>query len=155
MKFSKEQINTIRMAGIVHDIGKMSVPAEILSKPSKLDESEMNLTKRHPQFGYEILKDIEFPWPIAKIVLQHHERLNGSGYPLGLTEKDIMLEAKILSVTDVVEPMASHRPYRPALGIDKALKQIKQDKGTLLDPKVVDACLKLFKEKRFRFDKIV
>ena len=151
MKFSKEQINTIRMAGIVHDIGKMSVPAEILSKPSKLDESEMNLIKRHPQFGYEILKDIEFPWPIAKIVLQHHERLNGSGYPLGLTEKDIMLEAKILSVTDVVEAMASHRPYRPALGIDKALEEICRNKGVFYDTEIVDMCLKLFNEKKFKF----
>ncbi len=153
LNFSEEQINTIRMAGSVHDIGKMSVPAEILSKPSKLDGPEMNLIKRHPQFGYEILKDIEFPWPIAKIVLQHHERLNGSGYPSGLTGENIMLEAKILTVSDVVEAMASHRPYRPALGIDKALEEISQNKGVFYDTEVVDICLKLFDEKKFEFNK--
>ncbi len=151
MKFSEERINMIWMAGIVHDIGKMSVPAEILNKPSKLDEAEMTLIKRHRQAGFEILKDIEFPWPIASIVLQHHERLDGSGYPLGLTQENIMLEAKILSVTDVVEAMASHRPYRPALGIDKALEEISRNKGVFYDAEIVEICLKLFDEKKFEF----
>ena len=139
------------MAGTLHDIGKMYVPGEILTKPGRLTEIEFNMIKTHPKAGYDILKTIEFPWPIALIVLQHHERIDGSGYPSGLPAKDILLEARILGVADVVEAMASHRPYRPALGMDKALAEISQKRGSLYDPEVVDACLKLLVEKRFKF----
>jgi len=151
MKLSKGQIDGIRMAGTIHDIGKIGVPAEILNKPSRLADIEFNLIKIHPLVGYNILKQIEFPWPVAEIVLQHHERMNGSGYPHGLSGEDILLEARILGVADVVEAMASHRPYRPALGIDKALEEISKNRGTLYDPQVVDACLRLFREKGFKF----
>ena len=151
MSLKKEVIEEIRVAGTLHDIGKMYVPAEILTKPGKLTELEFDMLKTHPKASYDILKTIEFPWPIASIVLQHHERLDGSGYPSGLPAKDILLEARILGVADVVEAMASHRPYRPALGIDKALEEISQKRGRLYDPEVVDACLKLFTRKRFKF----
>lgn len=151
MSLSEEQIEGIYMAAVIHDIGKISVPAEILSKPSRLTENEFSLIKVHPQVGYDILKTIEFPWPIAQTVLQHHERMDGSGYPSGLSGKDILLEARILGVADVVEAMVSHRPYRPALGIDRALEEILQNRGTLYDAAVVDACVKLFNEKRFDF----
>ena len=151
MGLSKDVIEEIRVAGTLHDVGKMYVPGEILTKPSRLTENEFNMIKTHPKAGYDILKTIEFPWPIALIVLQHHERIDGSGYPSGLPAKDILLEARILGVADVVEAMASHRPYRPALGIDKALAEITQKRGGLYDPEVVDACLKLFVEKRFKF----
>ena len=146
MHLTKHQVEGIRMAGLIHDLGKIQIPAEILSKPGKLSELEFSLIKIHPQVGYDLLKDIEFPWPIAQMVLQHHEMMDGSGYPQGLAGDEIMLEARILTVADIVEAMSSHRPYRPALGIEKALEQIRQDRGTLLDPDVVDACLKLFKE---------
>ena len=152
MKLSQEQVEGMQALGLLHDIGKVAVPAEILSKPGKLSEMEFNLIKAHPQAGYDILKDIEFPWPIALPVLQHHERLDGSGYPQGLTGPDILLEARILAVADVVEAMASHRPYRPALGIDQALEEISQNRGVLYDPEVVDVCVKLFTEKTFQFD---
>ena len=145
------KIEGIRIASLVHDIGKISLPAEILNKPTKLSEIEYSLIKDHSQVGYDVLKSIEFPWPIAQIVLQHHERLNGSGYPQGLKGEDILLEARILGVADVVEAMSSHRPYRPAWGIDKALEEISKNKGILYDPEVVDACLKLFKRKEFKF----
>ena len=148
----EEQIEGIHMAAIIHDVGKINVPAEILSKPSRLMETELALIKVHSQAGYEIVKEIEFPWPIAEVILQHHERIDGSGYPQGFSGKDILIEAKILAVADVVEAMSSNRPYRPALGIDKALKEISQNRGILYDPKVVDACLKLFREKRFTFE---
>jgi len=151
MKLPKDKIEGIRIASLVHDIGKISLPAEILNKPTKLSEIEYSLIKDHSQTGYDILKSIEFPWPVARIVLQHHERLNGSGYPQGLKGEDILLEAKIIGVADVVEAMSSHRPYRPAWGIDKALEEISKNKGILYDPKVVDACLKLFKRKEFKF----
>ena len=128
------------------------MPAEILSKPGKLSEIEFNLIKAHPQEGYEIVKDLEFPWPIAQAVLQHHERLDGSGYPQGLIGPDISPCARILAVADVVEAMASHRPYRPALGIDQALEEISHNRGVLYDPGVVDVCVKLFTEKSFQFD---
>ena len=150
MSVSQEQINGIRLAGIVHDIGKISVPAEILTKPTRLTELESNIIKTHSHVGYDILKDIEFPWPIAQIVLQHHERMDGSGYPQGISGEEILLEARILGVADVVEAMFSHRPYRPALGIDKALEEISQKSGSLYDPEVVDACMKLLTEKRFK-----
>ncbi len=151
MGLSLDQIDGILMVGIIHDLGKMSVPAEILSKPVKLNEMEFGLIKKHPRVGYEILKEIEFPWPIAQIVLQHHERMDGSGYPSGLSGEDILLEARILAVADVVEAMASHRPYREALGLDKALEEISKNQGILYDPNVVVACLRLFKEKGFKF----
>jgi len=146
------QIIGIRLAGLIHDIGKVRVPAEILTNPDGLSEPEFTMIKAHPQVGYEILKAIDFPWPVAQIVLQHHERMNGSGYPLGLSDEDIILEARILAIADVVEAMAFHRPYRPALGINKALEEISQNKGVLYDSKAADACLTLFGDKKFEFD---
>jgi putative nucleotidyltransferase with HDIG domain len=148
MGLPKDRIEGIRIAGIIHDIGKIAVPAEILAKPGRLTEYEFGLIKTHPQMGYEILKQIEFPWPIAQIVLQHHERMDGSGYPQGLMGKDILLEAKILGLADVVEAMASHRPYRPALGLDKALEEIIKHKGILYDSAAIEACVKLIREKK-------
>ncbi|MEJ2723397.1 MAG: PAS domain S-box protein [Deltaproteobacteria bacterium] len=151
MGLSPERVDGIRMAGVIHDIGKISVPAEILSKPGVLTDLEFSLIKTHSRVGYDILKEIEFPWDIAQIVLQHHERLDGSGYPHGLSSRNILLDAKILAVADVVEAMASHRPYRPALGIDKALKEISDRKGRLYDTGVVDTCLRLFEDHVFEF----
>jgi PAS domain S-box-containing protein/putative nucleotidyltransferase with HDIG domain len=151
MGLSNEQINGIYMAAIVHDIGKIHIPAEVLAKPSRLNELERSMINTHTKFSYEILKAIEFPWPIADIVYQHHERMDGSGYPKGLTGKEILPEAKILAVADVVEAISSHRPYRPALGIDKAMEEITQEKSTLYDANVVNACIKLFTKKRFKF----
>jgi HD-GYP domain-containing protein (c-di-GMP phosphodiesterase class II) len=152
MGFSEDQLEGMQALGLLHDIGKVAVPAEILSKPGKITEMEFDLIKVHPQVGYDILKDIEFPWPIALAALQHHERLDGSGYPQGLNGPDITLEARILAVADVVEAMASHRPYRPALGIDQALEEISGNRGVLYDPEVVDVCVKLFTEASFQFD---
>jgi len=149
---SKKHTEGLRMAATVHDIGKIYVPAEILSKPGQLTETEFDMIKAHPKAGYDILKRIEFPWPIARIVLQHHERMDGSGYPEGLSEGKTLPEAKILAVADVVEAIASHRPYRPALGIDKALEEISQNKGILYDSEVVGACFKLLTEKEFMFE---
>jgi len=146
MGLSEERIHGLHLAGVVHDLGKISVPAEILSKPGKLTPVEFMLIKGHAQAGYEILKDIDFPWPIATIVWQHHERLDGSGYPQGLKGGDILLESSILAVADVVEAMASHRPYRPTLGIEVALREIARGRGIQYDPAVADACLKLFRE---------
>ncbi len=151
MGLSKDQIDGIRTAGLIHDIGKISVPAEILSRPEKLTNLAFELIKTHAQSGYDILKDIEFPWPIARIVHEHHERMDGSGYPNGLTGDEIFLESRILAVADVVEAIASHRPYRPALGIEKALEEISQNRDILYDPEVVDACLRLFEEKGFKW----
>jgi putative nucleotidyltransferase with HDIG domain len=145
-------VDHLIMAATVHDIGKMYVPADILSKPGKLSTLEWEIIKTHAQGGYEILAGIEFSRPVAKMVLQHHERLDGSGYPNGLKDGEILLEAKILAVADVVEAMASHRPYRPALGIDMALHEIEHQKGELYDPEVVEICLRLFREKLFSFD---
>jgi len=147
-----DQLEGLVMAGTIHDLGKVSIPAEILSKPSKLTETEYKLIQAHSQIGYDILKGIEFPWPIADMVLQHHERMNGSGYPQGLKGEDILLEARILMVADVVEAMASHRPYRPALGVDAALEEIEKNKGILYDPEVAEVCLGLFREKGFKFE---
>lgn len=152
MNLSLDQIEEIHIAGVLHDIGKISVPAEIISKPGRLNEMEMDLLKAHPQVGYDILEKIDFSWSLAKIIIQHHERMNGSGYPAGLSGKETLLEARILGVADVVEAMSSHRPYRPALGIDKALEEISKNRGILYDPEVVDVCLKLFKEKNFKFE---
>ena len=152
MNLSPDQAEGIKMAAAIHDIGKISVPAEILSKPSRLSDIEFQLIKIHPEAGYNIVKDIEFPQPIATIILQHHERINGSGYPKGLKGEEILPETRILSVADVVEAIASHRPYRPAYGIDIAIEEISQKKGILYDPGTVDACLRLFNEKGFKFD---
>jgi len=146
MGLPEERIEGIRVAALVHDLGKISTPAEILAKPTRLTEAEISMIRLHPRSGYEILKRVEFPWPIAQIVLQHHERLNGSGYPEGLSAPDILLEAKILAVADVMEAMCSHRPYRPALGIEKALTEIRRNRGILYDPMAVDACLANFNE---------
>lgn len=150
MALPEEQIHGIRLAASVHDLGKIRVPAEILSKPSRLSDLEYRLTQNHSQAGYDILKEIEFPWPIAQAVLQHHERLDGSGYPNGLKGEEIILEARILAVADVVEAMSSHRPYRPGLGLDLALQEIGNGSGVRYDPSAVEACLRLFREKRFR-----
>jgi len=151
LEFSQSRIDGLRVMSFLHDLGKMAIPAEILCKPGKLSEYEYNIIKAHPQIAYDILKEIEFPWPVAQVILQHHERLDGSGYPVGLSGQDIILEARVLSVADVTEAIASHRPYRPALGLDKALDEILQNKGILYDQKVVNACLTLFKEKSFDF----
>jgi len=145
------QIEGIRVAGTLHDIGKIYVPAEILSRPGHLRKNEINLVKDHAQVGYDLLSTIEFPWPVARIVLQHHERMNGSGYPFGVSDDEILLEAQIMSVADVVEAMASHRPYRPALSIEEALLEISQQKGVLYSSEVVDACIKVFTKKGFTF----
>ena len=152
MQLSKRHIDGIRTAGAIHDLGKIGVPVEILNKPIPLADIEFALVKIHSVVGYNILKEMKFPWPVAKIVLQHHERMNGTGYPHGLSGEDILLEARILGVADVVEAMCSHRPYRPALGIDKALEEISKNKGILYDPQVVDTCLKLFTDKGFNFE---
>lgn len=149
---SEGKVEGIRIASLIHDIGKIGLPTEILSKPTTLADIEFNLIKGHSQIGYDILKSIDFAYPIAQIVLQHHERLNGSGYPSKLKGDKILLEAKIIGIADVVEAMSSFRPYRPALGVDAALEEIIQNRGTLYDIKVVDACLKLFKEKEFKFE---
>lgn len=151
MNLSEEQIFGVRLSALIHDIGKIAVPLEILNKPGKLSEDEFAKIEVHSQVAYEILKKIEFPWPIAQVVAQHHERLNGSGYPKKLSGEEIQLEARILSVADVVEAMASVRPYRPALGIEKALEEITAKKGVLYDSKVVEACVKIFKEIGFTF----
>ena len=143
-------IDGIRMAAAIHDLGKISVPAEILSKPTKLKKTEFDLIKEHSQSGYDILKDIDFPWPVARIVLEHHERMNGSGYPNGLTGDNILMESRIIAVADVVESMGSHRPYRPSLGIEAALEEIERNKGTFYDNTVADACLRLFREKGYQ-----
>ncbi|RPJ15421.1 MAG: HD domain-containing protein [Desulfobacteraceae bacterium] len=152
MGFPQDQVDGIKMAAEIHDIGKISVPAEILSKPTILSEIEFQLIKVHPDAGYNIIKDIEFPWPVATMVVQHHERIDGSGYPNGLKGEEILPETKILSVADVVEAIASHRPYRPAYGIDVALDEILKEKGVKYDAAVVDACVRLFKEKGYKFD---
>ena len=152
MNLSAEQIEGTKIAGLIHDLGKISIPSEILSKPGRITDIEFSLIKNHAQAGYDILKRVKFPWPIAQIVFQHHERMDGSGYPSGLSGEAILLEARILGLADVVEAISSHRPYRPALGIDAALEEISKNRGILYDPKVVDACLKLFKEKGFKFE---
>ena len=151
MKLDDTRVEHLVMAASIHDVGKMNVPSDILSKPGKLSDIEWAMIKTHPQGGYDILKDVEFSQPLALMVLQHHERLNGSGYPNGLKGNEMLLEAKILAVADVVEAMYSHRPYRPALGIDKALNEISQQRGILYDPDVVDTCMKLFKEQGYKF----
>ena len=152
MNLSEIQIEGIHFGSLIHDIGKIHIPAEILSYPGRLSKVQFELVKTHPEVGHDILKGIAFPWPVAEMVLQHHERLDGSGYPQGLKNGGIILEAKILGVADVVEAMASHRPYRPGLGIDKALEEITAHRGTRYDPDIVDACVRLFHEKRFTLE---
>ncbi|HAT9680543.1 HD domain-containing phosphohydrolase [Legionella pneumophila] len=151
MGLSQEQIKGLYMACGVHDVGKIIIPAEILSKPGKLSVPEYEIIKAHPEAGWSTLKNIDFPWPIAEIVYQHHERLDGSGYPRGLKGNEVLLESRILAVADVVEAMASHRPYRPALGILIALQEVMQHKGLLYDERVVESCVKLFIEKQYEF----
>jgi PAS domain S-box-containing protein len=143
-------IDAIRMAGSIHDIGKLYVPSEILTKPSKLTDIELSLIKEHSRRGYEMLKDVESPWPLAEIIYQHHERMNGSGYPRNLKGDDILMEARILAISDVVESMGSHRPYRPSLGIEAALEEIEKNRGTFYDTGAVDACLRVFREKGYQ-----
>lgn len=152
MGLPPDKIKGIGVVGAIHDIGKICVPAEILSKPGRITQAEFSIIKEHPQTGYDILKGIDFPWPVAQSVLQHHERMNGSGYPAGLSGDNIILEARIIAVADVVEAMASHRPYRPSLGKEKALAEISQQKGIIYDAAVVDACLKIFSEQGFTLD---
>jgi len=152
MGLPQDKILGLRMAGSIHDIGKLSVPAEILSKPTKLTELEFSLIKEHARKGCEILKNVESPWPLAQIVSQHHERMDGSGYPRKLKGDEILLEARIMAVADVVEAMASHRPYRSALGIDAALEEIEKNRGIFYDDAVADACLRLFREKGFKLE---
>ncbi|MBN1189746.1 MAG: HD domain-containing protein [Dehalococcoidales bacterium] len=147
MDLPVNQIKGLQLAALIHDIGKLAIPNEILSKPGRLSHSEYELIKTHPSTGFAILRDIDFPWPIAQIVLQHHERINGSGYPSHLSKYDILLEAKILAVADVMEAMASDRPYRPCLGIEPALEEITKNKHVLYDGNVVDACLELCRKK--------
>ncbi len=151
MNLSPEHVESVKIASQIHDIGKIGIPSEILTKPTNLDSIEFSFIKEHPRMGYNILKDVDFPFPIADIILQHHERNDGSGYPQGLTGESIILEAKIIAVADVVEAMTSHRPYRAAMGIDAALDEIFKNKGTLYQPEIVDVCIKLFKEKGFNF----
>ncbi len=150
MGLSPDQIDAVRMAATLHDIGKIAIPAEILTSPAHLSEKAFDLIKDHPKTGYDILREIEFPWPIAEMILQHHEHMDGSGYPEGLSGNDIRLEARILTVADVVEAMASHRPYRPAMGIAVALEEIGKRRGTHYEPAAVDACLKLFREQDYK-----
>jgi len=152
LDLSQDKVEGIRVASLIHDIGKIGIPSEILSKSTALSDIEFSLIKAHAQIGYDILKSIDFSYPVAQIVLQHHEKMDGSGYPNGLREENILQEAKIICVADVVEAMSSHRPYRPALGIDAALEEISQNKGILYDAEVVNVCLNLFKKKGFKFE---
>lgn len=147
-----ERIEGLRLGAIIHDIGKIYVPAEILSRPGKLTDSEFKIIKSHPLVGYDIIKDVEFPWPVAQMILQHHERLDGSGYPNGLKGEDIIPEARLLAVADVMEAMASHRPYRPAKGLDAGLAELKEQRGRLYEPEMVDACIRVIQEKKFMFE---
>jgi len=153
MGLDEETVTSVFIGGMIHDLGKIRVPSEILTKPGKLGALEFDFIKTHPSVGHEILSTIEFPWPIHNIVLQHHERMNGRGYPNGLRGSDIMLEARIVAVADVVEAMAASRPYRAALGIDRALDEIRQNSGELYDPECVKACIELFETGNFVFGK--
>jgi HD-GYP domain-containing protein (c-di-GMP phosphodiesterase class II) len=152
MGLPETTLHALHLASIVHDVGKIRIPAEILSKPTTLTSVERELVKMHAEAGYDILKDVRLPWPIADIVRQHHERIDGSGYPHGITGEHILLEARIVAVADAMEAMASHRPYRPALGVDAALAELRRMRGVQLDERVVDSCVKLFEERAFRFD---
>ena len=147
--FDARRLEGLRVAGYLHDVGKITIPSEILAKPGKLTPIEFELIRGHAQASYDVLKEVEFPWPVAEVALQHHERIDGSGYPQGLKGEAILLEARIMAVADVVEAMSSHRPYRPGLGIDKALAEIGRGRGTSYDADVADACLRLFGEKGY------
>jgi HD-GYP domain-containing protein (c-di-GMP phosphodiesterase class II) len=147
---SSERTHGLRLAASIHDLGKIGVPAEILAKPGRLTDIQFTLIKEHAQLGYEIVKNVQFPWPIAQMILQHHERLDGSGYPQGLKADEIFLESRILAVADVVEAMSSHRPYRPSLGIDAALDEVLSNRGTLYDPETVEACVSLFRREGYQ-----
>ena len=151
MELGRNRIEAIQMAGLVHDLGKLYIPTEILNKPGRLSDLEFNFMKTHPEIAYNILKNIDFDWPIAQIILQHHEKMDGSGYPYGIKGHDIQLEARILTVADVVEAMTSFRPYRAALRLEDALAEITGKRGILYDPAVVDQCVKLFRIKGFQF----
>jgi HD-GYP domain-containing protein (c-di-GMP phosphodiesterase class II) len=155
MNLDKSLIEGIYITSLMHDIGKIAIPLSILSKPTHLSQGELMIIRNHPMEGFDILNGIEFPWPVSSIILQHHERINGSGYPSGLGGKDILLEAKILAVADVIEAMSAHRPYRPALGLNKAIAEIIKNKGILYDSDVVEACLKVLREKKNRFLKLL
>lgn len=155
MGFSEYRMKGLHIMGLLHDVGKTAVPAEILSKPGKISQYEFNIIKNHSRIGFDILEKVEFPWPVAQAILQHHERLNGSGYPEALRDDQIIIEARILGVADVVEAMSSHRPYRPALGLQAALKEIQQQEGVLYDKEVVEACLRLLQYSDFAFDKLM
>jgi len=152
LELPADRVAGLRVMGLLHDMGKISIPAEILSKPGQLNDMEFAIIKSHAYAGYEIVKEVRFPWQVAEAILQHHERMDGSGYPQGLTGPDIILEARILAVADVVEAMSSHRPYRPALGLDQALEELSRNRGVLYDPEVVDACIKVCTEKGFKFE---
>jgi putative nucleotidyltransferase with HDIG domain len=149
MGWQKERLRGLRMAAVVHDIGKIGIPVELLNKSTPLSNAEYEQIRRHSEIGYEILKDIPFPWPIADIVRQHHEKLDGSGYPLGLTAEAILPESKVLAVADILESMASDRPYRAAHGLDAALAEIERQSGYQLDREAVKACMSLFRDKNF------
>lgn len=152
MGLDENRTNGLRVAAMVHDIGKIYVPAEFLNKPGKLSEAEFMIVKMHSQIGRDVLKSVDFEWPISQIVHQHHERIDGSGYPAGICGEEILLEAKIIAVADVVDAMATHRPYRPSLGIEKALGEIKGNRGTRFDPEAVDVCVNLFRDKTFELN---
>jgi putative nucleotidyltransferase with HDIG domain len=147
------KLQGLRLGATIHDIGKISVPSEILNRPGKLSDAEFAIIKSHAQVGYEILEKTSFPWPIKEMVLQHHERLDGSGYPQGLRADRIIDEAKVIGVADVVDAITSHRPYRPGLGVESALSEIERGRGTLYDPAIADACLTLFRDDGYSLDK--
>jgi putative nucleotidyltransferase with HDIG domain len=149
MQLPQQQIEGIVLAAVIHDVGKISIPTEFLSKPGNLNDVEYSLIQEHPKSGFEILKGIDYPWPIATIVLQHHERIDGTGYPYGLQGDDILLEARIIAVADVIEAMASHRPYRPSLGIDTALEEIEVNSGVKYDAEAAGCALRLFRDQGF------
>jgi len=151
----KGQSKIIYLSSLIHDLGKISIPSEILSKPVRLNDAEFSLVKRHPQVAYDIIKTVDYPWPIDEIILQHHEKENGSGYPFGISGSDIRLEAKIIAVADIVEALSSHRPYRPAFDIDRTLSEVCKGRTTLYDPVILDACCDLFscdRPDKFEFD---
>ena len=150
----EDRLDGLRVAGVIHDIGKISVPRQLLVKPTRLTDMEMDLIRGHAEAGFIVLRDIEFPWPVARVVHEHHERMDGSGYPQGLAGDQLLLESRVLAVADVVESMAAHRPYRPALGVDVALTEIRKNRGTLYDPDVVDACCRLFDEKGYKLPEL-
>jgi putative nucleotidyltransferase with HDIG domain len=151
MNLPEDQVEKIHMGSLIHDIGKIHIPAEILTKPGRLSKIEYEMMKAHPEIGFKILKSVDFIPLISQMVYQHHERMDGSGYPLGVHGEEILLEARIIAVADTVEAMASHRPYRPAIGLEKALETIRENRGKLYDPQVVDSCLVLFNEKGYKF----